>query len=163
MDLHLRWPQDDILEQMPWALIYRPRDNRQLSWHVAMAICSILRVRIQDVLHPKQCLTAWPNYHWILYSTSSKVIGYTSVCLDLNSMSKFLALNLKIAAVSASCIYPSDTIWKLCLSKTLLLRFFDQKCFEFQIPREWKIECWLLLIRSMWKFWVLQGWIYSHS
>ena len=101
---------------------------------------------------PTNALTAWPNYHWIPYSATSKVIGYTWVCLYLNSKSKFLALNLTITAFSTSCIYPLDIIWKLCLSKTLLSRFCDQKCLEFQIPREWKIECWLLLIGSMWKF-----------
>ena len=55
-------------------------------------------------------------------------------------MSKFLAINLKTAAVSTSCICPLDIVRKLCLSKPLLLRFCDQKCFEFQITRNEKLN-----------------------
>ena len=34
-DLRLGCPQSDILERISWVLIYRPREDGQLSWLVA--------------------------------------------------------------------------------------------------------------------------------
>ena len=40
VDLRLGCPQSDILERMSWVLIYRPREEGQLSWLVATCVSS---------------------------------------------------------------------------------------------------------------------------
>ena len=40
VDLRLGCPQSDILERISWVLIYRPREDGQLSWLVATCVSS---------------------------------------------------------------------------------------------------------------------------